>query len=115
MMMISNHLTLDLISLFGLPKVSEDLSMTTWNLSTHNTIVTNKLHAINSLPKVNTQYVHMSEPLPGGDALLLESYKQPPLVGDLLIFTFSVVAYGRFDCINLPIVTYGRLSVLPCG
>ena len=88
--------------------------MTTWNLSTHNTIVTNKLHAINSLPKVNT-HVHMSEPLPGGDALLLESYKQPPLVGDLLIFTFSVVAYGRFDCINLPIVTYGRLSVLPCG
>lgn len=60
-------------------------------------------------------YIIMSEPLPGGDALLLESYKQPPLVGDLLIFTFSVVAYGRFDCINLPIVTYGRLSVLPCG
>ena len=47
----------------------------------------------------------MSEPLPGGDALLLESYKQPPLVGDHLIFTFSVVSYGRFDCINLPIVT----------
>ena len=57
----------------------------------------------------------MSEPLPRGDALLLESYKQPRLVEDHLIFTFSVVAYGRFDCINLPIVTYGRLSVLPCG
>ena len=47
----------------------------------------------------------MSEPLPGGDALLLESYKQPPLVGDHLMFTFWLGAYGRFDCINLPIVT----------
>ena len=47
----------------------------------------------------------MSEPILGGDALLLESYKQPPLVGDQLIFTFWPGAYGRFDCINLPIVT----------
>ena len=26
--------------------------------------------------------------------------KQPPLVGDHLILTFWVVAYGRFDCIT---------------
>ena len=47
----------------------------------------------------------MSVPFRGGDALLLESYKQPPLVGDHLIFTFWLGAYERFDCINLPIVT----------
>ena len=44
----------------------------------------------------------MSEPLPGGDALLLESYKQPPLAGDHLIFTFWLVLIGGLTVSTYP-------------
>ena len=88
MMMISGHLTHDLISLFGLCAtlltVSEELSMITWNYTYCNLQIACSKFSFKSKYTCTC----MSVPLPGGDALLFESYKQPPLVGNHLIFTF---------------------------